>query len=459
MTQDVNDARIQYTAVGGETTFDYDFNITASSHLVVDLDGTSLVEDTDFSVSGVGAATGGEISLIGSYSGGATAAQVWTLYRDVPIERTADYQTLGDFRATTVNTEEDAQIQIMQELRRDIDRSMVLPTNAADGVSTALPLPVALKSIRWNASATALEEADDPGAATDAAAASAAAALASENAAQSSEDDAQISEDNAATHESNASGFATAASNSAASAAASAQGFAGVTLITAASEDIEVADARTYYQVDATSNTVDMNLPAIGTEDGLSYSVEVLDVSNTITLVRDGTDTINGVAGNYTGLVEAGQVIQIIADDGSPDNWIVVQSSALSVDDVTVELNGRTISVKDDGITPAKAVAGVNEQTGTTYTFALTDNLKTVALSNASAVAVTVPTNAAIAFTADETRLDIMNEGAGEVTITGDTGVLINDVSGGSFTLAQYKGASLIKRDTNTWLAPNQTVA
>ena len=256
-----------------------------------------------------------------------------------------------------------------------------------------------------------------------------------------------------------ASAQATAAANSAASAAASAQGFSGVTLLTASSNDVETTDARTYYQVDASSNTVAINLPSIGTgNDGLSYTVEVLDVSNAITLVRDGSDTINGVSGNYTGLVEVGQVIQIIADDGTPDNWIVVQTSALKVDDTTVELSGRTIQVKDNGITPAKVAGSIQDQSGTTYTLVLGDAYKTVSLDNASAVAVTVPLNSSVAFSTSD-RIDFINEGAGQVTVSGASGVTINDTDGGGFTIDQYGGASIIKVGTDAWIAPNKTVS
>lgn len=291
------------------------------------------------------------------------------------------------------------------------------------------------------------------------ASASASAASTSETNAATSETNAAASATAAATSETNAATSETNAANSAASAAASAQGFAGVTLITASSTDIETTDARTYYQVDASSNTVSLNLPSIGTgNDGLSYTVEVLDVSNAITLVRDGSDTINGVAGNYTGLVEAGQVIQIIADDGTPDNWIVVQASALKVDNSTVELNGRTIRVKDNGVTPAKVSGSVNAQTGTSYTLVIGDAFKTVTMDNASANTLTIPTNASVAFSTGD-RIDVIMKGAGVTTITGDTGVTVNGVSAGSGDLAQYGACSLLKVDTNTWLATGITAA
>jgi len=266
-----------------------------------------------------------------------------------------------------------------------------------------------------------------------------------------------------------ASASAAAAAASEAAAAAAAQGWADVVSITAGTTNIEITDANKYYILDASGGSITMNLPAVGTSDGLTLAFEVLDASNSITIARDGTDTINGSAADYTSLTGVGDVVHFISIDGTPDNWSARLISRFVVDGSTITQSGRTISVgtggvdttqlADDAVDPTKAIAGRNSQSGTTYTLALTDNLKTVSLSNASAVAVTIPTNASIAFTADETRIDIVNIGAGEVTVSGDTGVTVNGVSAGSFTLAQYAGASLLKIDTNTWLAPNSTVA
>ena len=88
-----------------------------------------------------------------------------------------------------------------------------------------------------------------------------------------------------------------------------------------------------------------------------------------------------------------------------------------------------------------------NAQTGTTYTFVLTDQTKLVTLSNASAVAVTLPLEATVAWPTG-TQLRLLNQGAGTVTVAGAVGVTIN---GTPLTLAQYKGAILTKTGTNTW--------
>ena len=132
-----NDARISYTASGGETSFEYDFLILSSAHIQVRIDGTLKTLTTHYTLDDVGTQAGGTVTLVSPSS--ATAAQVWTLERSVPITRTSDFQTSGDYLAATVNTEQDLQVQILQELRRDIDRKLGLAVE--DVTSPTLELP------------------------------------------------------------------------------------------------------------------------------------------------------------------------------------------------------------------------------------------------------------------------------------------------------------------------------
>ena len=91
-----------------------------------------------------------------------------------------------------------------------------------------------------------------------------------------------------------------------------------------------------------------------------------------------------------------------------------------------------------------------NAQTGTTYTLVLTDAGKMVTLSNASAITLTIPTNASVAFPVN-TRIDLLQYGAGQVTV-GGAGVTIYS-SGSKLKLTgQYSGASLWKKATDTWV-------
>jgi hypothetical protein len=91
-----------------------------------------------------------------------------------------------------------------------------------------------------------------------------------------------------------------------------------------------------------------------------------------------------------------------------------------------------------------------NAQTGTTYTLVAADAGKMVTLTNASAITLTIPTNASVAFPVN-TRIDLLQYGAGQVTV-GGAGVTINS-SGAKLKLTgQYSGASLWKKATDTWV-------
>lgn len=99
-------------------------------------------------------------------------------------------------------------------------------------------------------------------------------------------------------------------------------------------------------------------------------------------------------------------------------------------------------------INDARQNITVNAQTGTTYTLVLTDNGRLVTLNNAGAIAVTVPTNASVAFPTGAI-INLQRTGAGSVTISGDTGVTVTATA--STLRSQYSAASLIKIGTDSW--------
>ena len=99
------------------------------------------------------------------------------------------------------------------------------------------------------------------------------------------------------------------------------------------------------------------------------------------------------------------------------------------------------------GFDSAVAIPTYNAQTGTTYTFALTDVGKTVTASNASASTYTIPPTASVAWPTG-TTLEITNLGAGVVTFAAGSGVTVTNTAA---TLAQYQSASLIRTGLNAW--------
>jgi hypothetical protein len=97
----------------------------------------------------------------------------------------------------------------------------------------------------------------------------------------------------------------------------------------------------------------------------------------------------------------------------------------------------------------------LNAQTGTTYTSVIGDSYQTlVTMSNASANAFKIPTNASVAHPVG-TVITVLNIGAGTCTISavtsGTTTILSAGATAAAPTLAQYKSAACIKTATDTW--------
>jgi hypothetical protein len=106
----------------------------------------------------------------------------------------------------------------------------------------------------------------------------------------------------------------------------------------------------------------------------------------------------------------------------------------------------------------------INAQTGTTYTFAMTDATydahpgALVTFNNAAAVAVTIPLNASVAFP-NGSRIEGVQKGAGKVTIVPTSGVTINSVSSYKSVSAQFGAFSLIKESADVWYLIGSLIA
>jgi hypothetical protein len=115
-------------------------------------------------------------------------------------------------------------------------------------------------------------------------------------------------------------------------------------------------------------------------------------------------------------------------------------------------INGATIATST--LTSPKINLGINAQTGTTYTTVLDDNGKLVTQTNASAIATTIPLNASVAYPVGA-QINIAQMGAGQVTISGASGVTI--ASTGAIATApklrvQYSTATAVQTAIDTWL-------
>ena len=129
-----------------------------------------------------------------------------------------------------------------------------------------------------------------------------------------------------------------------------------------------------------------------------------------------------------------------------------VQWSSAAAGDVT--LTG-TQTLTNKTLTDAKINLALNAQTGTTYTFVLTDNAKLVTASNAAAQTYSIPTNASVAFPVGA-QINLIQIGAGQVTVQAVTSGTTTVLSAGATAAApkarvQYSALTCIKVATDTW--------
>lgn len=99
----------------------------------------------------------------------------------------------------------------------------------------------------------------------------------------------------------------------------------------------------------------------------------------------------------------------------------------------------------------ATAMIALNAQTGTSYTAVLADDGKLITFDNGSAITFTVPPNSSVAYGIG-TQINIMQLGAGQVTITAGAGVTLRSAGTKVKTNAQYAVATCVKIATDTWV-------
>lgn len=124
----------------------------------------------------------------------------------------------------------------------------------------------------------------------------------------------------------------------------------------------------------------------------------------------------------------------------------------------TATINGGNIlsasvvsaSVVNSNITQFTTALSYNAQSASAYTIALADRDKIVELNSASAITLTVPTNATAPFPIGSS-VTLLQTGAGQVTVAGAGGVTVNATPGLKLR-TQWSMATLIKRGTDTWV-------
>ena len=144
-----NSPRISYTVAQGATqsAFVVPFEFFADADLNVYVDGTqktltthyTTADDSSNSVAHTSGTTGYIHFTSGNHVTGATGGSTVVITRDIALERTTDFPTVGPFDVDTLNVELDKFIAIQGDLEDRLDRSLRLQDPDTD-VSMELPL-------------------------------------------------------------------------------------------------------------------------------------------------------------------------------------------------------------------------------------------------------------------------------------------------------------------------------
>lgn len=156
---------------------------------------------------------------------------------------------------------------------------------------------------------------------------------------------------------------------------------------------------------------------------------------------------------------------ELIANSGSPSVTSVAGRTGavtLTKSDVGLTNVDNTSDANKPVSTATQAVidgirrVAVNAQT-TSYTLVLSDEGKAIQFTNASGVSLTVPTNSSVAF-AIGTIIEVVQMGAGSVTLAPGSGVSLLSADALLSTRTQYSVVSLRKSATNTWMVAGDLV-
>ena len=156
------------------------------------------------------------------------------------------------------------------------------------------------------------------------------------------------------------------------------------------------------------------------------------------------------------GVLIGSGVAAIIASAAGTNGQVLLGSTGADPVFATLASAGGTITFTSGAGTlnlesEAEDILQINEQVGAAYTLVLTDAGKLITLSDSSAVALTVPTNAAVAFPIG-TSILLTQVDDGQVEVDGDVGVTV--LSRGNVFNSKNISCmvSLIKVDTDVWI-------
>jgi len=161
MTVSSTTNKISYSTGGGVTAFAYTFPILQTSDLTVILKNNTTLGESTLSITTHYAVSWDSVTRIGNVTTVATYGAGYTLIikREVDLKQETDYTEGGAFPASSHEDALDKLTMIVQQLQEEVERCIIF--SAGSGLSNfQIGAPEALKFLRWNNAATAIENAD-----------------------------------------------------------------------------------------------------------------------------------------------------------------------------------------------------------------------------------------------------------------------------------------------------------
>jgi len=139
------------------------------------------------------------------------------------------------------------------------------------------------------------------------------------------------------------------------------------------------------------------------------------------------------------------------ATDNTLPRFDGVGGKQLQTSSVVVDDSNNVSGVADLAVTGVLRDTTTANSQADSYTLVLADRGKMVEATKSTANNVTVPPNSDVAFPVGS-RVDVLQVGAGQVTVVAGSGVTVNATPGLKLR-AQWSSCTLIKRATDTWVA------
>lgn len=240
---------------------------------------------------------------------------------------------------------------------------------------------------------------------------------------------------------------------------------------TAPGHNYEVGDSITITGIDPTGYNIsagdDLSIDSISGDDFVVLKTDTgTYVSGGVARGKSHANPDLGwAAGRYDGSYGHAGVFRDASDatfkffDGyvpEPDDDVFIDTThaSFALADLAVANLTADGIVFSDGTQTKQGVPSITdiaEQT-TSYTLSNTGERDTIVeMNSASAVTVTIPADSSVNFPIG-TTLDIIQTGAGQVTIAGDTGVTVNATPGLKLR-TQWSACTLLKRGSDLWMA------